>query len=259
MNPDPYRRHGGDPPAPDPAARPARPPSADYGVRPEAPGLRREPWMTDDDMATLPSRRRGQTYADWLAERARWIEGLRQTRAAGAPEPPATAIEPATAAESPAPSPPPADGPPPPVAKPAPTAAAKPAAAEAPAAARPGPAFEKPLRPRQERFCQLFVVLGNASDAAWQAGYSFPERRNQGYRLLRRPAIQARIAALQRDLARTLNMDAEVMLGKLESVYRRAVEGEYLNAAARVVEVQARIAGHMKSRAAPPRLGKDDK
>ncbi len=131
-------------------------------------------------------------------------------------------------------------------------------ASPAPESTSPPPPPDKPLRPRQERFCQLYAVLGNASDAAYQAGYRFAVSRNQGYRLLRRPAIQARVAELQRDLARAIRFDAEVMLGKLEGIYRQAVAGGYYNAAARIVEVQARVAGHMRREsAAPPK--KDDK
>jgi len=115
----------------------------------------------------------------------------------------------------------------------------------------------KPLRPRQERFCQLYAVIGNASDAAWQAGYTFADSRNRGYRLLRRPEIQARVAELQRDLARAIRFDAEMMLGKLEGIYRQAVQGGYYNAAARIVEIQARVAGHLRLQSAAPAPEKD--
>ena len=99
--------------------------------------------------------------------------------------------------------------------------------------------------PRHEAFCQHFVLLGNAAYAAIDAGYARPSSRNQGYRLMRRPAIRARIAEIRRVLARAYCLDAEVLLGKLEAVYQRANERHYFHAAARCVELQARIAGHL--------------
>ena len=62
---------------------------------------------------------------------------------------------------------------------------------------------------------------------------------------MRRPAIQARIAEIRRVLARAYCLDAQVLLGKLEAVYQRANERHYFHAAARCVELQARIAGHL--------------
>ena len=62
---------------------------------------------------------------------------------------------------------------------------------------------------------------------------------------MRRPAIRARIAEIRRVLARAYCLDAQVLLGKLEAVYQRANERHYFHAAARCVELQARIAGHL--------------
>jgi len=117
----------------------------------------------------------------------------------------------------------------------------------------PGPAQDEAgaaaalLNPRHEAFCQHFVLLANASYAAIDAGYARPSARNQGYRLMRRPAIRARIAEIRRSLARAYCLDAEVLLGKLEAVYQRANERHNFHAAARCVELQARIAGHVSS------------
>ena len=102
--------------------------------------------------------------------------------------------------------------------------------------------------PRHEAFCQHFVLLGNASYAAVEAGYAPPSSRNQGYRLMRRAAIRARIAEIRRVLARAYCLDAQVLLGKLEAVYQRANENHFFHAAVRAVELQARIAGHAPSR-----------
>ena len=114
------------------------------------------------------------------------------------------------------------------------------ASSDAPAASLP--------KPRHEAFCQHFVLLGNASYAAVDAGYARPSSRNQGYRLMRRPAIRTRIAEIRRVLGRAYCLDAEVLLGKLEAIYQRANENHFFHAAARAVELQARIAGNVHSR-----------
>ena len=116
---------------------------------------------------------------------------------------------------------------------------------ESPEATPEMAAPEKRLRPRHEAFCQHFVLLGNAADAAAQAGYASEWARNQGYRLMRQPRIQARVAEIRSGLARAYCLDAQVLLGKLEAVYQRAVGNLDFHAAARCVEIQARIAGHV--------------
>ena len=110
-----------------------------------------------------------------------------------------------------------------------------------PAAAPETPA-PKPLRHRHEAFCQYFVLYGNATTAAIEAGYKSKWARNQGYRLGRQPVIRARIAEVCSMLSRDYCLDADVLLGKLKAVYQRAHENHHFHAAARAVEIQARIA-----------------
>ena len=100
----------------------------------------------------------------------------------------------------------------------------------------------KPLRHRQELFCRRFVECANATIAAKSAGYAPGSARNAGYRLLRRPAITARVAALHREMARQNCRDVDVLIGKLEAIYRRAIDAQQCSAAARVVELQAKLA-----------------
>ncbi len=102
------------------------------------------------------------------------------------------------------------------------------------------------LKTRQERFCQRFVECANASGAARAAraaGYSPESARNAGYRLLRHPLIAARIAAIHAETARAACRDVGVLLGKLETVYRRSVDDHHFSTAARAVELQARLSG----------------
>jgi hypothetical protein len=100
----------------------------------------------------------------------------------------------------------------------------------------------RPLNPRQERFCQAFVEYGCAGTAAATARYKPATSRRQGWRLMQDARIQARIAAIQAELARHVESERERFMGKLEVVYRRALQDHHFHAAARAVELQARLA-----------------
>jgi len=99
------------------------------------------------------------------------------------------------------------------------------------------------LKPRHERFCRSFIECANASVAAKVAGYAPASARNAGYRLLRHPRIAARITEIQRETAQAHCRNVDVLLGKLETIYRRAVDDRHFAAAARAVELQAKLAG----------------
>lgn len=100
-----------------------------------------------------------------------------------------------------------------------------------------------PLKARQERFCRRFTEFGCATTAARAAGYAPRWANTAGYRLLRHPRIAARIAEIEAETARLHSRGSEVLVGKLENVYRRAVVDHQFNAAARAVDLQARIRG----------------
>lgn len=97
------------------------------------------------------------------------------------------------------------------------------------------------LTSRQERFCQAFVVYATASTAAIEAGYARSNARQYGSRLLKTERIRARISDIQSGLAADHGRDIDVLLGKLEIVYRRAIEDHHFTAAGRAVEMQARL------------------
>lgn len=99
------------------------------------------------------------------------------------------------------------------------------------------------LNHRQERFCRLFVECANAAQAARGAGYRSEHARNTGHRLLKQPRIMQRIAELQSLVADGQCRNVDVLLNKLEAVYRRAIDDHQLSAATRAVELQARLGG----------------
>ena len=116
------------------------------------------------------------------------------------------------------------------------------------------PIPRKLLTTRQERFCHAFVHYATASAAAREAGYARGSAKQQGYRLLRTGRVRARIRALHAQLCRDQGQDPEVLIGKLENVYRRAIEDQNFPTAARAVELQARLGVLKERRAALPRL-----
>ena len=110
----------------------------------------------------------------------------------------------------------------------------------------------KSLTPRQERFCHSFVHYANATVAAVEAGYERPSARKQGSRLLTTSRVRVRIHEIQAQLAREAGGDMEALIGKLEIIYRRAMEDHHFYAAARAVELQARLTGMAASGRRPP-------
>ncbi len=86
--------------------------------------------------------------------------------------------------------------------------------------------------------------------AAREAGYQAKWSRKQGSRLLATERIRARIREIQAQLARDGGADMDTLIGKLEVVYRRAIEDHHFYAAARAVELQAKLTRE----AARPRL-----
>jgi phage terminase small subunit len=129
---------------------------------------------------------------------------------------------------------------------------------ESPPAAPAAP--PRPLTLRQERFCQAYVLVPNAARAARLAGYSRASAKKQGWRLLRARRVRARLADIQAGLARDHGFDLETLIGKLEIVYRQAVEDRRSAAAARAVELQAKLAGIGGRAAAPaPPMDEEDR
>ncbi len=97
------------------------------------------------------------------------------------------------------------------------------------------------LTPRQERFCHEFVHWAQGAVAAREAGYAAKWSRKQGSRLLATERIRARIREIQAQLAHDGGDGMDTLIGKLEVVYRRAIGDHHFYAAARAVELQAKL------------------
>ena len=71
---------------------------------------------------------------------------------------------------------------------------------------------------RQERFCQLYALHGNASRAARGAGYSERSARQLGSRLLTDPVVSARILQISAGDAEKLATTKEQALAELDAL-----------------------------------------
>ncbi len=107
------------------------------------------------------------------------------------------------------------------------------------------------LTVRQERFCRRFVESANAAAAAREAGYAPQHARTTAHKLLSLPRITERITMLQLQTANVHGQQREVLIAKLESVFRQAIEDNQFHAAARAVDLQAKLAGFATTRASP--------
>ena len=101
----------------------------------------------------------------------------------------------------------------------------------------------KQLKTRQERFCRKYVELGNAAAAARSAGYTPEWWNNTGYRPIGHPRIMRRIAEIEAETGEAHCDTRDVLLGKLETVFRRAIVDHHFATAARAVDLQARLRG----------------
>lgn len=72
------------------------------------------------------------------------------------------------------------------------------------------------LTPKQQRFCDEYLLDGNGGRAAEAAGYGARNARRQAYRMLQRPHIIAYIEQRRGSISRRLELQAEDILQKLE-------------------------------------------
>lgn len=94
------------------------------------------------------------------------------------------------------------------------------------------------LTPKQEKFCQLYIELGNASEAyrqSYSAGKMKPEAVHvQAARLQDNPKIALRIIELQAEHAQRHRVTVDDLLVELEEARRAALSAETVQASAAV-------------------------
>lgn len=78
--------------------------------------------------------------------------------------------------------------------------------------------MEKELNPKQERFCEEYLVDLNATQAAIRAGYGKSNAGKQGYKLLQDENVRAYIDKLRADVRAALNLQATDAVRELAKV-----------------------------------------
>lgn len=86
--------------------------------------------------------------------------------------------------------------------------------------------YDKPLRPKQQRFVAEYLIDLNATQAAIRAGYSKHTAKQQGARLLTDADIAAAVANSRQRVAEKLEITAERVLNEL-ALIGFARSGEY--------------------------------
>jgi phage terminase small subunit len=82
---------------------------------------------------------------------------------------------------------------------------------------------KKALKPKQEKFCQEYVVLMNATKAALNAGYSKDSAYSIGSENLKKPEIKARIAELRKEIEEQFYYSRTMSFKKLEEAQQKAL------------------------------------
>lgn len=85
---------------------------------------------------------------------------------------------------------------------------------------------EKRLTPKQQRFCEEYIVDFNATQAAVRAGYSKKTAYSIGQENLIKPEIQAEIQASKQKISERTAVTVEYIVEKLQANLARAMEEE---------------------------------
>ena len=104
------------------------------------------------------------------------------------------------------------------------------------------------LTAKQARFSEEFMVDMNATAAAKRAGYSEKTAYSQGQRLLKKAEVAARIAELQAESAKRLEVTADDVTRMLLESYRDAKAVNQHGPAVRAAELLGKRLGLFKDR-----------
>lgn len=106
------------------------------------------------------------------------------------------------------------------------------------------------LSPREIKFVAGYVRTSNAEEAARQAGYSPAYARKNSYRLMRRPEIKKAVDTMRNEVRTTAKLSLVEYMDKLEEALRLATEAKQHSAAAKLLELQGKVAGLLVDRLA---------
>ena len=96
---------------------------------------------------------------------------------------------------------------------------------------------------RRQQFVSEYVETGNATQAATLAGYSARTAYSQGSRLLTFVEVQQAIETERQTLRARVELDQDQLVGELLSLYREARSDGAYSAAARCLQLVAKMTG----------------
>ena len=97
------------------------------------------------------------------------------------------------------------------------------------------------LTDRQERFAELYLDAPTATAAAISAGFSARSAWTQGCRLLKHPAVRARIAKLEQQRQEHRRQDHEAAASRLRAAADLAIRAGHLRLAQRAMHALLRL------------------
>ena len=92
------------------------------------------------------------------------------------------------------------------------------------------------MTPKNERFCQEFMIDLNATKAAIRCGYSAKTAKVQGSRLLTKVVIKSRIEELKSQLQKKIGISAESVVKELAKIGFSNIQ-EYLKEGNTIVDI----------------------
>ena len=102
------------------------------------------------------------------------------------------------------------------------------------------------LNEKQEKFCQKYALLGNASGSAREAGYSSKSAKVTGHKLLQMPKVLERIEQLRSEMTTSYDVVSE-----LEDQYAYAKSHGHTNSALKALEMLSKIRGNKSEVVSP--------
>jgi phage terminase small subunit len=82
------------------------------------------------------------------------------------------------------------------------------------------------ISPKQERFCEEYLLDLNGTQAAVRAGYGEKGAKVRACELLAKPEIQERVAELKAEREKRVRIDRDYVLTRLQTVAERCMQQE---------------------------------
>ena len=107
---------------------------------------------------------------------------------------------------------------------------------------------EKELSPKEERFCQEYVIDYNGTQAAIRSGYKESDAAVRASKLLRKAKVSARVRDLQQEMAQRLALSQDYVVIELVNTYKEGKAIEDSKNALRALELMGKHLGMFEKR-----------